>query len=117
MIKSPAIIGISLMMMADILIVSMGAFAKGLGTEISALEIVFYKSIIALFGVSAWMAYKRQWHLFKTKSLKAQLIRAVVGNANAGILFWAYILLPLSMAATFFYSAPIFVLIQSIIFL
>lgn len=105
------------MMMADILIVSMGAFAKGLGTEISVIEIIFYKSIIALGVITAWLLLTKQWHLFKTNSFKAQAMRAILGNANACLLFWSYTLLPLGMAATFFYTSPIFVLLQSILFL
>lgn len=110
-------LGISMMMIADILIISMGGFAKGLGTQISVMEIMFYKSITALIGAAIWMAGTRQWHLFKTQNFKAQFFRAAIGNGNALILFWSYILLPISLAATFFYSAPIFILLQSIVFL
>lgn len=114
---SPITIGISLMMISDILIVSMGALAKALGEDISALEVAFYKSALTLIGVSALMIHKSDWSLFKTSHFKAQFFRATIGNVNAILLFWSYMLLPLGVAATFFYAAPIFIVVQSILFL
>lgn len=104
-------------LLADISIVLMGAFAKDLAPHYSPLEITFLRNITALIAVTAWIMLSKQFHLFKTTRLKGQIWRAVIGTMDVVLVFWAYALIPLAMVTTILFIVPILTLALSIIFL
>jgi len=110
--------GIAYAATAAIMLASMNMFAKLLGDIFNPIEITFYRNIISIalliFLVFLW---KKLPLLYKTKRPYAQMLRAVIGSTGMFFCIWAVLLMPLSMATAFIFTAPLFVSVLSVIFL
>jgi len=112
------LLGVAYAAFAAIALASMNMSAKLLGDILNPIEITFYRNIIAGVLLIALVIFWRKFSiLYKTKRPIAQMIRAVVGSTGMFFCIWAVLLMPLSMATAFIFTAPLFVSVLSVIFL
>ena len=109
----PAAIAIIFVLIVDFCIVASSITARSLFESLNAIQIVFYIKFISLLIVSVWIFAKRDLSLLKTKNIRGQAVRSVLGNINHVFVIWAFALLPASTASTLVYAAPIFTLLLS----
>ncbi len=101
--------GIILILIATLGIVLMNTCVKMSSLAHNPIEMMFYRGIIALSLLVPYMLLAQSPGVFKTKRLKVQLYRAIVGNLGVGFVFWAYTLLPMADATALLFAAPLFV--------
>jgi len=70
---------------------------------------MFYRGVIALSLLVPYMLIIQKPGVFKTKRIKVQLYRAIVGNMGVGFVFWAYALLPMADVTALLFASPLFV--------
>ncbi len=105
--------GIGLILLATLGIVLMNTCAKMGSLDHGPIEMVFYRGVVALVFLVAYMLLTQPLTIFKTKRLKAHLYRSAVGNLGVGFVFWAYALLPMADATALLFAAPLFVTLLS----
>ncbi len=103
------------MLVAGALFATMGTFAKFLGTHFTGAELSFYRSLIALILLGAFVALKR--HSLATPFWRGHIWRGVTGTISLIGYFYAMTKLPLATAFTLNYTSPIFLTILSTILL
>ncbi len=115
--KKTLYLGVINALLTAFFIASMNLFGKLLGDNHNAVEITFYRNLIALFLLLVGLVLFRKLYLLKTQRPFAQFIRALVGTAGMVMSIWTYILLPMAEATTLVFTAPLFVVIMSYPFL
>lgn len=112
------ILGVVYAASAAIMLASMNMLAKLLGDLLNPIEITFYRNIVSIFFlISMVLIWKKAPLLYQTKRPIAQLIRAIVGTMGMFFCIWAVLLMPLSMATAFIFTAPLFVSVLSVVIL
>jgi len=84
-------------------------FARGAATS----EIMFYRSLLGLPPLIAWIAWERRWDAWRTKRPLAHVGRSLIGIVSMTLGFSALALLPLAEATTISFGAPLFALALS----
>ena len=109
----------SWMLVAATLFALMGVLVKQASSHFSGAELVFYRSafgLVAIWLVIVW----RSRQLFApliTKHLSAHVWRGLSGFAALVLFFYAIGRLPLAMAVTLNYTAPLFLAVLSVVWL
>jgi len=104
--------------LAAVMLASMNMCAKLLGDLLNPIEITFYRNIVSIFFlISIVVFWKKIPLLYQTKRPYAQMTRAVVGSTGMFFCIWAVLLMPLSMATAFIFTAPLFVSLLSVLIL
>lgn len=109
--------GALLIVVSVFMIAAMNALAKFLSGTHHPVEITFYRNIVILVGLAAWIVFSGRRDILVTHNLKDQVVRAVVGTSGVVLAFWAISRLPLADATTLLYTAPLFVTLLSYPFL
>ncbi len=109
--------GLTLFLIADFFIIVMSAFAKGAAVYHDPVEILFYRSLVAMFMLLLFAGAMRRKNLYRTKRIKAHLWRAVVGNGGMALGFWALALMPMADITALTFTAPLMVTALSALFL
>ncbi|MDJ0783811.1 MAG: DMT family transporter [Desulfosarcinaceae bacterium] len=100
---------IGLILTATLGIVLMNTCAKLVSPGHNAVEMVFYRGLMALALLVPYMAATRPLSVFTTRRLGAHLYRSLVGNLGVGFVFWAYTLMPMADTTALLFAAPLFV--------
>lgn len=95
----------------------MNAFAKAAAEYHDPLEIVFYRGVVALALLLAYIAFKKRADFYKTARIKSHIGRALVGNFGVFTVFWSYKLLPMADVTALLFSAPLIVTMLSALIL
>ena len=101
--------GIILILTATLGIVLMNTCVKMSSLAHDPIEMMFYRGVIALSLLVPYMLIIQKPDVFKTKRIKVQLYRAIVGNMGVGFVFWAYALLPMADVTALLFASPLFV--------
>ena len=101
--------GIILILTATLGIVLMNTCVKMSSLAHGPIEMMFYRGVIALSLLVPYMLLTQKPGVFKTKRIKVQLYRALVGNMGVGFVFWAYALLPMADVTALLFASPLFV--------
>lgn len=99
-------LGIYYMLIASLLFAGTGALSKILSSELSSIEIVFFRNIIGL-GLIIWMIYKRPLHQAGGK-FWLLAFRGVIGTIGLYAFFYNIAHIDLATAFTFSKTSPIF---------
>jgi drug/metabolite transporter (DMT)-like permease len=84
---------------------------------VSLAEIAFWRQAVAIPILGAFLIATRQLGQLRTKRLPIHFRRSALGMAILVINFMSTILLPLAMATTLSFTAPLFVVVLSVLFL
>lgn len=99
-------LGIYYMLIASLLFAGTGALSKILSSELSSIEIVFFRNIIGL-GLIIWMIYKRPLHQIGGK-FWLLAFRGIIGTIGLYAFFYNIAHIDLATAFTFSKTSPIF---------
>lgn len=103
MFKKPAsntVLAAIFMMLASVFFVQvMNASAKAASAFHDPVTIVFYRGIISLAPLLAWMIWTRNFQLLKTDRPFSHFGRSLLGNTNICLLFWSFSLMPMAEAS------------------
>ena len=102
---------------AGFLIIVMNALAKKAAEFHAPIEIVFYRGLVAMICLLAFIAIQKRPHFYKTSRLKAHFSRALIGNFGVLVVFWSYKLLPMADVTALLFSAPLIVTLLSAVVL
>jgi S-adenosylmethionine uptake transporter len=94
------------MLVAAVLFSVMGAMVKFAIQQYSVLEVVFYRSLIGVAVLYAFVLWRRE--TLATPVARTHLTRGVVGTAALSLWFFATGALPLGTAMTLNYTSPLF---------
>ncbi len=110
---SRELLPIWMMILSSLLFALMGVFVKLASAHYSIGELVFYRSIIGL--ILMFIAARAQRGSLLTKYPKAHFLRSLCGAIALGLWFYSIGKLPLAMAMTLNYTAPIWMVLFVII--
>ena len=91
------------MLLAAVLFSVMGAMVKFAIQQYGVLEVVFYRSLIGVVVIYAFVLWRRT--TLATPVARTHLARGVVGTAALSLWFYATGALPLGTAMTFYFPA------------
>lgn len=111
--KDSPLKGILFALAAAVMLSSMNMFGKLLGTLHGPVEITFYRNIIALVLLIGVLFFIKKLYLLRTKRPLAHFIRSFVGTVGMLFSMWTVILMPLTTATAFLFTAPLFVTLLS----
>ncbi len=80
-------------------------------------EVLFWRQVITVPMLFAWLAMRREVRRLGTRRLPAHFRRALLGTIGMGFTFGAPVLLPLAEAVTLGFTTPIFAVIFSALLL
>lgn len=109
--------GAALMLGATALFTIMGAFAKEASERIPFVEMMFFRSALALPVVFAMVYRGNAWATLRTRRFPGHVLRALSGTAAMGCGFYALSVLPLAEQVALTYTSPLFVTLLAIPFL
>lgn len=107
--SSPNFKAIFLMVLAVFFIAVMNACAKASSTDVSIVEIVFYRGVVSLGCLVIYLLITGHFHLLKTKRPMAHLGRSSIGTIGVVFVYWAYSLMPLGNVAVLLLTSSLFV--------
>lgn len=109
--------GIGLKIASVISFVAMSSCVKAAG-QLPAGQIVFFRSLFAIFPIIAVLAYRNQIRTaFLTNNPRGHILRGVVGVTAMGLGFFGLTRLPLPEAVVLNYANPLIVVVFGAIFL
>lgn len=109
--------GIALKVMAVTIFVGMSTCIKSAG-DVPPGQIVFYRSLFAVFPILAMLAWRREMATaFRTSHPFSHVARGLVGVASMGLSFYGLTHLPLPEAITLNYAQPLVVVVFSALFM
>ncbi|MBR0653492.1 DMT family transporter [Plastoroseomonas arctica] len=109
--------GALLMLGATALFTVMGAFAKEASVHLPFVELMFFRSALALPVVVALVFRGNAWRALRTKRFPGHVLRACSGTAAMACGFYALSVLPLAEQVALTYTSPLFVTMLAIPFL
>ncbi|MAM61618.1 DMT family transporter [Maritimibacter sp. UBA3975] len=103
-------VGISLKIGAVLCFTLMGALIKGTGGRVPTGEVVFFRSLLAVPVMIAWLAYVGQLSEgVRTTRPLGHLWRGLIGTTAMGLMFTSLMLLPLPEVTAIQYATPMFI--------
>lgn len=105
--------GVLFALAAAAMLSSMNMFGKLLGTLHNPIEITFYRNVIALILLLGGLFFIKKLFLVKTKRPFAHFIRSFIGTVGMLFSMWTVIIMPLTTATAFLFTAPLFVTLLS----
>jgi drug/metabolite transporter (DMT)-like permease len=111
--------GALLMVLSHALFTAMSAAVKALGDRIPVVELMFFRSALALPVVALILARGRGGLLggLRTRRFGGHVARALTGTAAQACGFYALTVLPLAVQTALGYTTPLFVTVLAILFL
>lgn len=110
--------GIALKLGSVLFFMSMQAMVKAVTIGVPPGQIVFFRSVLALPVIFAWLAYEGRLHsALRTRQPLAHVSRGTVGVMAMGLNFTAVGYLALPDVTAIFYAAPIITVVLAAIFL
>lgn len=109
--------GALLMLAATALFTLMGAFVKLLGDRIHFLEIMFFRSVLAMPVVFLIVLRLGQGLQVRTQRFRQHILRAMSGTLAMSCAFYSLTVLPLAEQTALTFTTPIFVTLLAIPFL
>jgi drug/metabolite transporter (DMT)-like permease len=106
-------IGSLWMLASSFLFAGMGVFVKLGSADLTAAELLFYRSLLGLLFTYSLIRYKAV--PLKTRHWRKHMLRGVVGFAAMMSLFLAITLLPVATAMTLNYTSPIFLAVVALV--
>ncbi len=89
---------------------SMSVFAKLLGSTHSAIEVAFYRNVIAAIPFAVWFVTRNRFDSFRVKGrLDTIVYRSVIGTVSIIATFKALTYLPMGDAQALFFTSSLFV--------
>lgn len=98
------------------LLTAMGALVKHVGKDIPSVQMVFFRSLIAVFVVLPFMP-RSGLHAFRTKRPWMHALRTAAGTLGMFCVFYAFAHLPLAETVAIVFSRPLFAVGLAILFL
>ncbi|WP_185961396.1 DMT family transporter [Telmatospirillum sp. J64-1] len=95
---------------------SMNGLIKGLGQEMHAFEIAFFRALFGLLLVAPF-AMRGGIGMVKTKKPHLHLLRAVLGVTAMITSFYAFTQLPLAAVTAILFTKPLFMIVLAVLFL
>ena len=93
---------------------AMSLNAKLLGTYFEPLGITFFRNASSFILLITLLVFtKNIIQIMKTSRPKAHLIRSAIGTAGIAVGMWSFVLSPLAVATTLFFTSPLFVVLLS----
>ncbi|MCB9990545.1 MAG: DMT family transporter [Rhodospirillales bacterium] len=112
--QHPVVTGMMLYGAAVFLIVVMNSFAKLVSEEHHPVEIVFYRNLVIMAGLLAYLGVKKDWQVLKTQRPGAHIFRGLVGTLSVTLVFYAYKYLPVANATVLINTSPLIVAALSV---
>jgi drug/metabolite transporter (DMT)-like permease len=111
------VLGVFLKLTSVVLLSSMAACVKQLGSAIPSGETIFVRGVISVvvLAVIAWRA--DGLHLLKTRNLRSHAVRSLSGTASMFCWFYGLTLLPLAVFWAIAFTAPLFLTLLAMLFL
>jgi drug/metabolite transporter (DMT)-like permease len=110
--------GIFIKLASTLVLVSMSALIRGLGTGIPVGEIVFCRNFFALIPIVIWLVSRGDVRAgLRTTRIGANLIRGILGVASMFCSFWALSRLALPDNTAIGYASPLVVVILAAVIL
>jgi len=109
--------GALLMVAATALFTLMGAFVKLVGDRIHFLEIMFFRSVLAMPVVLLIVLRMGQGVRVRTQRLPQHILRAMTGTMAMSCAFFSLTVLPLAEQTALTFTTPLFVTLLAIPFL
>lgn len=101
------LLGVSLIISAEAILVITGILIRLLGTDIGVAQLVFLRNIIGLFYMSVLITLQGNLSL-RTSRLHLHFMRASIGVSAMACLYYGWTHLPLGTAALLKQTAPLF---------
>ena len=98
------------------LLTAMGAMVKHLGRDIPPVQMVFFRSLVAISVILPFMV-RSGWAGFRTKRPGMHLFRTLMGTLGMVCVFYAFANLPLAETIAIVFSRPLFAVWLAILFL
>lgn len=93
---------------------AMSLFAKLLGQYFQPVEITFFRNLSSFFFLVIFLVMMGNMRgIHKTSHPRAHFVRSAIGTAGIIVGMWSFLLSPLAVATTLFFTAPLFVVILS----
>lgn len=93
---------------------AMSLFAKLLGQYFAPIEITFFRNLSSFLMLIVFLYVMRSMSgIHKTMHPWAHLVRSAIGTAGIMVGMWSFLLSPLAVATTLFFTAPLFVVLLS----
>ena len=108
--------GICLMAMATVVMIVQHSMVKYLAAEISVLEIIFFRTIIALLFFLPWII-RSGLAIFHTDQLGLHVLRALFQSVSAFGFFLGLAIIPLATVTALHFTTPIFAVLIGIVVL
>lgn len=105
---------VGLMIVAVFFIAMMNACAKLASERHAIAEIVFYRGIVSVCLLTAWMLVTRRLDLLKTRRPWDHFGRSAIGTVGVGFVYWAYSLMPMADVSVLLLTSSLFVTMLSI---
>lgn len=103
-------------LVAGFVLTGMGAMVKHLGRDIPPVQMVFFRSLVAVSVIAPFML-RSGWAGFRTKRPGLHLFRTLVGTLGMFCVFYAFTHLPLAETIAIVFSRPLFAVGLAILFL
>ncbi len=103
-------------LIAACLLTVMGAMVKHLGRDIPPVQMMFFRSLVAVSMIVPFML-RSGWAGFRTKRPGLHLFRTLVGALGMFCVFYAFTHLPLAETIAIVFSRPLFAVGLAILFL
>jgi drug/metabolite transporter (DMT)-like permease len=116
--QSRELTGIALKVASVVIFVAMASCIKAAGEGVPSGQIVFFRSLLAMVPVLAFLAARRQLHTaFRTDNLLSHFWRGLVGVSAMAFGFYSLTHLPLPDAIALGYAKPLIMVILAAVFL
>ena len=93
------------MLAAAFFLAVMGVLVKIASHKFSSAELVFYRSLVGLIFIGSYVSTNRL--SLRTKLIKMQMSRSIIGFISMVMFFYAISVLPLATAITLNYTSPL----------
>lgn len=93
------------MLVAAFFFAVMGVLVKIASHKFSSAELVFYRSLVGLIFIGSYVSTNRL--SLRTKLIKMQMSRSIIGFISMVMFFYAISVLPLATAITLNYTSPL----------
>lgn len=91
----------------------MNAFARYMGESFNAVELAFWRNLLCVFPMGAYILLSGQKSAFTPNNIPAVAFRAVIGTVSLCLTLGTFIVLPMADATAFVFSSALLVPIAS----
>ena len=114
---SHPVLGIAYRLGSVLMLSSMAACVKYLGSDVPAGEVIFFRGVISMLVV-VLVAWRTQGlRLLKTRNWRAHASRSVAGSAAMFCWFIALTMIPLAQMSAISFTVPLFLTVLAMVFL